>query len=254
MRQIINIVKIGGNVIDFPDKLTNFLNDFASITGPKILVHGGGKTATTIADKLGIESKFIEGRRVTSKKMIKITLMVYAGLINKEIVATLCAKSCPAIGLTGADASVIMARKRSPEPVDYGEVGDIDYIDTDFITKLIDSDITPVFCSITSDNDGHLLNTNADTVAVELAIALASVYDVRLIYCFEKDGVMSDGTVIPQINSEMFEELKNNGTINSGMIPKITNALRAAKTPGVLDVNIRNAEHLLYGSGTYITD
>lgn len=252
MKPVLSVVKIGGNVIDSPAELSNFLSEFASISGPKLLVHGGGKIATTVAEKLGVETKFIEGRRVTSPEMMDVALMVYAGLVNKKIVAELGAKNCPAIGMSGADGSTVISRKRSPIPVDYGEVGDVDFVDGRLLEKLINDGITPVFCAVTVDTEGCLLNTNADTMAEEIAIGMGEFFDVRLFYCFEKKGVMNNENVIPQIDSDMFEKLKAEGIVAAGMIPKISNALRAAKSPGVIDVIIKSSSDLLVGSGTVI--
>lgn len=254
MKQNLTLIKIGGNVIDSPGNLSRFLEDFAAISGPKLLVHGGGKIATSVAEALGIKSQFIDGRRVTSPEMMDVALMVYAGLINKKIVASLCAKGTLAIGLTGADASTVTAHKRSPEPVDYGLAGDVESVDADIISRFIDDGIVPVYCAVTCDRDGVLLNTNADTIAEELAVGLAEHFSVRLIYCFEKDGVLDrNGNVIPVITSEDFENLKNDGVVAAGMIPKIANALRAASVPGVMDVIVKNSAKLLEGSGTVIT-
>ena len=208
MKPVLSVVKIGGNVIDSPKELELFLSEFAAISGPKLLVHGGGKIATSVAEKLGVETHFIDGRRVTSPEMMDVALMVYAGLVNKKIVAMLGARNCPAIGLSGADGSTVISRRRPATPVDYGEVGDVDMVDGQLISRLIENGLTPVYCAVTVDNDGNLLNTNADTMAEELAIALGEFFDVRLFYCFEKKGVMNGEDVIPVIDSELFEQLK----------------------------------------------
>lgn len=257
MRQTLTIVKIGGNVVDSPEKLSSFLSDFRSICGSKLLVHGGGKIATSVASSLGVETKFIDGRRVTSPEMMDVATMVYAGLINKKIVAELNAGNCSAVGLSGADAMSIVSHKRPAEPIDFGMVGDVESVNGEFIAGLIDLGITPVFCAVTADCNGNLLNTNADTIAEELAISLAELFDVRLIFCFEKEGVLDDdgenARVIPFITNESFNELKASGIVNGGMIPKITNALRASKTPGIMDVIIKGSDNLLKASGTTIS-
>lgn len=249
------IIKIGGNIIDDPGKLESFLDNFARLEGAKILIHGGGKLATRMAQDLGIESRMIEGRRVTDAESLKIVTMVYAGLINKNIVAGLQALGCNSIGLTGADANLIEARKRpvkflnSGEEVDYGFVGDMDSksVNTSAIKLLIDSGLSPVFSAITHDGNGQLLNTNADTIASALSVALSSYYQTSLVYCFEKDGVLRDvndeSSVIPEIGPALYSKLKSAGLIFEGMIPKLDNAF-AAIGEGVKEVFIGNAKDL----------
>jgi acetylglutamate kinase len=241
----ITVVKIGGNVIDNPDNLTFFLKQFAALSGSKILVHGGGKLATKLSAKLDVPTKMIDGRRVTDAQTIEIVTMVYAGLINKTITAQLQSLGCNAAGLSGADAGLIKAVKRSPEPVDFGFVGDIpdDGVNAEQLTNLIDLGLVPVFCSITADKYGTLLNCNADTIAQCLAVAAAHHSSVKLIYCFEKQGLLSDvnddNSVIPLITSENCEKLKREGVISAGMIPKVDNAFKALNT-GVKEVIIKS--------------
>lgn len=243
------IVKIGGNIIDSERELDDFLNSFAAIEGFKILVHGGGKLATELSAKLGIETKMIQGRRITDEETLKITAMVYAGWINKTIVSKLQSKNCNSIGLSGADGKCILSEKRKVKDIDYGFVGDIlpEGISTAFIQSVLEFGVTPVFSPITSDATGQLLNTNADTIASALAGALSELYNVHLVYCFEKPGVLSDkddaSSVIEKIDSINYAELKTNGAIADGMIPKLDNAFRA-KDEGVSSVIIGHAKDL----------
>lgn len=241
------IVKIGGNVIDDEKALSVFLKNFSALEGKKLLVHGGGKLAGQLQEKLGVPVKMVEGRRVTDPETLKIVTMVYAGYINKVVVAVLQSLHCNAIGLSGADANCIVSHKRNSAGIDYGFVGDIDNINSDFISTCLENNLTPVFSAITHDLAGQLLNTNADTIASELAIALSKNYSVQLIYCFEKNGVLEnisdEGSVIKKITNENYSELKNSGIINAGMIPKIENAFRALEK-GVNFVQIGKAEKL----------
>jgi len=204
----LQVVKIGGNVIDNPSVLASFLKDFATLKGPKLLVHGGGKIATQMAANLGIESQLIEGRRVTDEETLRIVTMVYAGWINKSIVAELQSVSCNALGLTGPDGQIVLSKKRAVNPIDYGFVGDIVSVNAASLASLIAAGFSPVFAPITADASGQLLNTNADTMAQALAIALSSTYDVTLTYCFEKKGVLmdssDDNSVISSINPASF--------------------------------------------------
>src|SRR3954463_5619097 len=206
------IIKIGGNIIDDEAKLAAFLQSFASIQSPKILVHGGGKLATKLAAQLGIEQQIIEGRRITDAETLKIVTMVYAGLINKNIVAQLQANNCNAIGLCGADGNVIQAHKRQHPSIDYGFVGDVDTVNTALLQSLIEREINVVLAPITHNKEGLLLNTNADTIAQEIAQAMSALYDVHLVYSFEKAGVLLDvndeNTVIPILTKQYYEELK----------------------------------------------
>jgi acetylglutamate kinase len=242
----ITVVKIGGNVIDKPDDLTAFLHKFANVTGHKILVHGGGKIATQLAVKLNIPTTMIEGRRVTDEQTIDVVTMVYAGLINKSITAKLQSIGCDAIGLSGVDAGIITAVRRSPVPIDFGFVGDIpdDGVAADKLMSFINTGLVPIFCSIVADRRGVLLNCNADTIAQTLATALAAInMDVKLIYCFDKQGLLADindeQSVIPLINPANCEKLKREGTVSTGMIPKIDNAFRALAA-GVKEVVIKS--------------
>lgn len=253
---MINVVKIGGNVIDDREALIAFLKDFASMPGHKVLVHGGGKEATRLSNNLGIETKMIEGRRVTDEATIDVVTMIYAGLINKRIVALLQSMGCNALGLTGADGNVIPARRRPPVPVDYGFVGDIvsDEVNSGLIGSLLEQGITPVFCAICHDGEGRVLNCNADSVANAVAEGCSRIGPTRLTYCFEKPGVMrnvnDDNSVIPYIDSESFTELREEGVIAEGMIPKVTNALKSAQN-GVI-VRICRATDLQRPGGTVI--
>lgn len=255
------IVKIGGNIIDDEIKLHEFLQHFAGISGRKILVHGGGKLATRLAEQMGIQQQLIEGRRITDAETLKVVTMVYAGYVNKNIVAGLQACQCNAIGLCGADGDTILAHKRRHAVLDYGFVGDVDAINQPLISLLLDQGVSIVFAPITHDQQGQLLNTNADTIAQELATGLSSSYDVSLIYSFEKSGVLldasDDNTVIPVLNREYYQQLKAKQKIFAGMIPKLDNAF-AALDKGVHKVIIGKAENLpgltRSESGTTITN
>ena len=247
-KEALYVVKIGGNIIDDNNKLDLFLKDFAAIKGKKILVHGGGKLATQLAKDLGIEQAMVDGRRITDAATLKIVTMVYAGYINKNIVAKLQANKNNAIGFTGADANLIKAHKRLPSDskgIDYGFVGDIDSVNTSAILPLLQQDIAIVIAPITHDGNGQLLNTNADTIAQSIAVAMSNNYAVSLLYCFEKNGVLldanNDSTVIPSINKEEYQSLKEKALIFAGMIPKLDNAF-AAINSGVTKVIIGKAE------------
>ncbi len=247
-KEALYVVKIGGNIIDDNNKLDLFLKDFAAIKGKKILVHGGGKLATQLAKDLGIEQAMVDGRRITDAATLKIVTMVYAGYINKNIVAKLQANKNNAIGFTGADANLIKAHKRLPldsKGIDYGFVGDIDSVNTSAILPLLQQDIAIVIAPITHDGNGQLLNTNADTIAQSIAVAMSNNYAVSLLYCFEKNGVLldanNDSTVIPSINKEEYQSLKEKALIFAGMIPKLDNAF-AAINSGVTKVIIGKAE------------
>ncbi|MEO6832068.1 MAG: acetylglutamate kinase [Chitinophagaceae bacterium] len=257
----LSIIKIGGNIIDSPENLQTFLKDFASIEGLKILVHGGGKLATEIGSRLGIAPNYVQGRRITDEATIELVTMVYGGLINKKIIAALQALSCDAIGLTGADGNTISATRRPVDKIDFGFVGDVTRkgVNSNFIAQLLNAGLTPVFAPLTHDGQGQMLNTNADTIAQELAAALSKAFQVRLIYCFEKAGVLrnpSDETsVIPQIDKSNFEKLLAEGIISEGMIPKLSNAFTALDA-GVSAITIGHAKdlkHILLGKkGTKI--
>lgn len=254
---MINVVKIGGNVVDNPAALAAFLRDFATLKGPKILVHGGGKEATRLSTTLGIETKMIDGRRVTDRQTLDVVTMVYAGLINKRIVAMLQAEGCNAVGLSGADGNVIPARRRPANPIDYGFVGDIDpsAVNDRFIASLLAAGVTPVFCAICHDGGGSLLNCNADSVAAAVAQGASRIDATRLTYCFEKAGVLRDvddpASVIELVTAESFVTLREQGIVAKGMIPKIENALACAAA-GVSEVRICQAEALTVGGGTTI--
>ena len=243
---MMKIIKIGGNVIDNPQKLSSFLSDFSKIKGDKILIHGGGTIASKLGKQMGIEPVMHEGRRITNAESLDLTTMIYAGLLSKNIVADLQAVNCNAIGLSGADANVITARKRPVKDINYGFVGDVISINSDTISELIKIGLVPIFNAITHDKKGQLLNTNADTIASELAVGLAKKYDVELIYLFEKDGVLSDlenNIVIPEIDKSSFVELKNEGIIQNGMIPKLDNCFYALEN-GVKSVKIAGEKYL----------
>ncbi len=243
MKEALNIVKVGGNVINNPEALESFLTDFAAMEGNKILVHGGGKRATQLAADLGIEATMIGGRRVTDEKTLEIVTMVYAGLLNKNITATLQKFNCNAIGLSGADGNTIQAHKRIVKDIDYGFAGDVDGINAKNIMTFIEGGMTPVFCAITHDTKGQLLNTNADTIASTIAVGMSDKYEVSLIYTFEKNGVLTsiddDNSVITNINSEKYEVLKADGIIADGMLPKMENCFDALQK-GVAEVIIGN--------------
>ncbi|TLP82713.1 acetylglutamate kinase [Maribacter sp. ACAM166] len=231
MKQKLSIVKIGGNVIEDENALDVFLSAFSRLDGPKILVHGGGKLATQLATRLGIPSNVIDGRRITDKETVDIITMVYGGLANKKIVAQLQAKGINAFGLSGADGNSIQAHKRPVKEIDYGFVGDIDGVNSELLTNLLSLKITPIFCAISHDGNGQLLNTNADTIASEISIAMASHYGTTLYYCFEKKGVLldikDDNSVVKQINTTKYNELLSAGVIADGMLPKLHNCFHA---------------------------
>ncbi|REE27563.1 N-acetylglutamate kinase [Winogradskyella pacifica] len=229
--KILKVIKIGGNIIDNEDALAAFITDFATLKGPKILVHGGGKLATKLANQMNIPVQMNEGRRITNADTLDIITMVYAGKINKNIVAQLQANTCNAIGFSGADGNTIVSEKRLTKPIDYGFAGDVKQVNTETLEILLKNNITPVFCAITHDKNGQLLNTNADTIASELAIGFASIYNTELYYCFEKNGVLedvdNDDSVIENINTESYKTLKENKIIFEGMLPKLDNCFHA---------------------------
>ena len=246
----VTIIKIGGNIVDKPEALQYFLNNLQKYEGPKVLIHGGGAIATQLSKDLGIEVKMHNGRRITDEATLKLVTMVYAGLINKQIVASLQKIGCNALGLSGADGDSVPATKRVTTTIDWGYVGDVDpkKINVSLLHSLLAKGITPVFCAITHDGNGSLLNTNADTMASSIAIALASEYYVRLIYCFEKDGVLSDPkdntSVIPLITQNSYRQLLDEGKVVDGMIPKLDNAFKALRE-GVAEVIIKHVPNLL---------
>ena len=251
----LTIVKVGGQVIEEPDSLKTLLEDFSRIAGYKMLIHGGGRTATELAKKLGVESKMVNGRRITDEETLKIATMVYAGLVNKQIVAKLQSLLVDAVGLTGADMNIILSRKRPVTDIDYGFVGDVKEVNARILSELLNQGYTPVLAPLTHDGEGNLLNTNADTIASETARALAYDFNVRLIYCFEKKGVLlnenDENSVIPILDRELYQQYKEAGTIKEGMIPKLDNAFRALAA-GVKEIIITSAAEMKTGKGTYI--
>lgn len=253
----LNIIKVGGAVVEDEAQLSQLLRDFSAIEGNKVLVHGGGRRATKVAASLGIETKMVNGRRITDADMLEVVTMVYGGLVNKNVVARLQATGVNALGLTGADMNVLHAHKRPlKDGIDYGFVGDVDKADGKMLATLIDAGITPVMAPLTHDGEGNILNTNADTIAGETAKALAPYYDVTLTFCFEKKGVLSnpddDDSVISTITREDFKRYVADGTIAGGMIPKIENSLAAVEA-GVKKVVITKADALGSNTGTIIT-
>lgn len=256
MKQKITVVKVGGAIVEDPQSLDQLLQNFAAIEGPKVLVHGGGRRATKVATSLGIESKMVNGRRITDAEMLEVVTMVYGGLVNKNIIAQLQSKGINALGLTGADMDVIHSHKRPQKNgIDYGFVGDVEHVNGFALRNIIEQGITPVMAPLTHDGKGNMLNTNADTIASETAKALARFYDVTLIYSFEKKGVLSnpedDESVIPTITRQDFEQYVANGTVAGGMIPKLENAL-AAVDSGVSQVIITLASAIDGKHGTII--
>ena len=231
MKKKLSVIKIGGSLIEDEKILDEFLIDFTKLEGLKILVHGGGKLATQLAGKLGIETKMNEGRRITDAETIKVITMVYGGLVNKTIVAKLQAGNCNALGLSGADLNSIQSVKRPVAELDYGFVGDVEKVNTKMISLLLSNEISPVFCAITHDKNGQLLNTNADTIASEIAIALSRDFETDLYYCFEKQGVLMDindeNSVIENIDSKNYQQLKEEKIIADGMLPKLHNCFNA---------------------------
>jgi acetylglutamate kinase len=243
MRDHLTIIKVGGNVVEEEASLKTLLKDFSRIAGNKILVHGGGKSANILSEKLGIETVKVEGRRITDAETLKVVTMVYAGLVNKNIVAGLQALGNNAIGLTGADLDLIRAAKRPVGDIDYGFVGDVKTVNYQALNELINDGAIPVIAPITHDGKGQLLNTNADTIASELAAAMCFDYDVRLIFCFEKSGVLmdesDDNSKINEITPQQFDQLKSDGVVSGGMIPKLSTGF-AALNRGVGVVVITN--------------
>lgn len=258
MHDRLTIVKVGGKVVEEPESLSAFIKDFASIAGQKLLVHGGGRSATALAQQLGIETVMVEGRRITDKAMLDVVVMVYGGLVNKNVVAQLQALNKQAVGLTGADLDLVRAVKRPVKDIDYGYAGDVVSVNTENVEELIRNGVIPVVAPLTHNGQGQLLNTNADTMAAELAKAFARSYRVQLVYCFEKKGVLEnaedENSVIPNLTYELFEEHKQSGVINEGMIPKLDNGFAALKQ-GVSAVYITNTDGLKKGftSGTLLS-
>lgn len=256
MKQQITIVKVGGKIVENPETLNQLLHDFSALPGKKVLVHGGGRTATDMASRLGIETHMVEGRRITDADMLRVVTMVYAGLVNKNVVARLQGCGVNALGLTGADMDVICSHRRPlKNGIDYGFVGDVDHVDGERLSMLVETGITPVMAPLTHNGQGDMLNTNADTIAAETAKALADHYDVTLVYCFEHAGVLTnpddEESVIPLITREKFELLKADGTVSGGMLPKIENSLAAVEA-GVKRVVITKANKIGTNQGTSI--
>lgn len=251
----LTLVKVGGKIVEEPQSLKQLLADFSKIEGNKVLVHGGGRSATAIAAKLGIESTMVNGRRVTDEETLKVVTMVYGGLVNKQIVAGLQAIGVNALGLTGADLNYMRSEKRPVKDVDYGFVGDVKEVNAGILADLIAKGVVPVLAPLTHDMNGNMLNTNADTIAGEAAKALAKHFDVILMYCFEKKGVLmtetDDESVITQITPELFEKYVVDGIISGGMIPKLENAFDAINT-GVKQVVITRADLIHIDGGTKI--
>ncbi len=257
MKEKLTLIKVGGAIVEDEAQLNSLLQHFTAIEGRKVLVHGGGRRATQVAAQLGIESKMVNGRRITDAEMLQVVTMVYGGLVNKNLVAKLQAQGVNALGLTGADMDVLRSHRRPiKNGVDYGFVGDVDKADGARLQQLIEQGITPIMAPLTHDGAGNILNTNADTIAAETAKALAPYYDVTLIFCFEKAGVLADAnddsSVIPAINHEDFSRYVADGTISGGMIPKIENAL-AAVDAGVERVIITLANAIDGKHGTVIS-
>lgn len=252
----ITIVKVGGKIVEEPQSLKQLLSDFSKIEGLKILVHGGGRSATAMATRLGIESKMVNGRRVTDQETLNVVTMVYGGLVNKQIVAGLQALGVNALGLTGADLNIIRSEKRPIQEVDYGFVGDVKEVNAEIIASLISKDIVPVLAPLTHDKMGNMLNTNADTIAGETAKALTRYFDVNLVYCFEKKGVLlnenDDESIISEISPILFKKYVNEGIISGGMIPKLENAFEAIEA-GVKQVIITRADLIHTKMGTKIS-
>ncbi|MBQ9295528.1 MAG: acetylglutamate kinase [Bacteroidaceae bacterium] len=267
MVEKLNIIKVGGGVVEDAASLASLLEQFARLDGRKMLVHGGGRLATSMAASLGIESKMVGGRRITDEQMLRVVTMVYGGLVNKNIVAGLQAKGVRAIGLTGADGDIIRSHRRplkrvkmddgTEQMVDFGFVGDVDKVDAQLLVSLIEGGQVPVVAPLTHDGEGHILNTNADTIASSVAQALAEHYDVTLTFCFEKAGVLrdadDDSSVIPLITEEQAAELIREGIISGGMIPKIENAFLAIHR-GVRQVVITHSENIDGTKGTIIKE
>ena len=251
----LTIIKVGGKIVEEEATLRKLLQDFSALEGYKILVHGGGRSATKIASQLGIESQMVEGRRITDAETLKVVTMVYGGLVNKNIVAGLQSLNVNALGLTGADMNLIRSEKRPVTTVDYGYVGDVKEVNATLLVSLIKQGIVPVLAPLTHDKEGNMLNTNADTIAGETAKALATSFDVTLVYCFEKKGVLrdenDDNTLIPLINRNTFTQLVTEGIIQGGMMPKLENSFQAIEA-GVKEVIITKADAIAPGQGTCV--
>ncbi len=255
-KQLLKIIKIGGNIINDEVALTSFLKDFSELKGPKILVHGGGKKATEVAEAMGLKPQMINGRRVTDEATVEVVTMVYAGLLNKKITVKLQSFGCNAMGLSGADANCILAHKRIVTAIDYGFVGDVDTINDTIINVLLQNNITPIFCAITHDKKGQLLNTNADTIASEVAVGMSKIYNTELNYVFELKGVLKSiddkNSVITEINLEKHKQLVEQKIISEGMIPKLHNCFNALEN-GVNKVKIGDTSLVNSSSKLYTT-
>ncbi|NDW09774.1 acetylglutamate kinase [Dysgonomonas sp. 520] len=251
----LTLIKVGGKIVEEADSLKQLLLDFSHIEGYKVLVHGGGRSATKLAEQLGIESKMVDGRRITDEETLKVVTMVYGGLVNKNIVAKLQALGINALGLTGADLNILRSEKRPVKEIDYGFVGDVKEVDASVLSSLIEQGIVPVVAPLTHDGKGNMLNTNADTMAAETAQGLAKHFDVSLVYCFEKKGVLADenddDSVIPVITKTDFEHLLSEKIVQGGMIPKLENAFKSLEF-GVKEVIITKASELGKNTGTKI--
>lgn len=251
----LTVIKVGGKIVEEEESLKQLLDDFARIEGHKILVHGGGRSATKIAERLGIQSNMVDGRRITDAATLQIVTMVYGGLVNKNIVARLQALDVNALGLTGADMDVIRSEKRPVKEIDYGFVGDVKHVKSETLQWLIDKDIVPIMAPLTHDGKGNILNTNADTIAAETAQAMSAHYDVTLVYCFEKKGVLmdenDDNSVISRLDKELYKKYIDEGVITGGMLPKLDNAFRSIEK-GVKAVIITQASEIAKDSGTRI--
>lgn len=255
MKEKLTLIKVGGKIVEEEATLHKLLDDFAAIEGRKVLVHGGGRSATKLAERLGIESRMVNGRRITDAETLKVVTMVYGGLVNKNIVAGLQARGVNALGLTGTDMDVIRSVKRPVKDIDYGFVGDVKQVNAGLLGDLIAKGVVPVMAPLTHDGEGHMLNTNADTIAGETAKALATLFDVTLVYCFEKKGVLrdenDDDSVIPAITPDEFKQLVADGVIQGGMIPKLENSFEALEA-GVSEVVITLASAINGQGGTRI--
>jgi len=247
MKEHLTIIKVGGKIVENPESLNSLLKDFAAVEGKKLLVHGGGRSATQMAARLGVETKMVDGRRITDEAMLEVVTMVYGGLVNKRIVAGLQALGIDAVGLTGADMNIVLSDKRKVSAVDYGWVGDVKRVNAEAVATLIESGCCPVVAPLTHDGCGHMLNTNADTMAGEMAKAMAAHYDVTLMFCFEKPGVLADenddSSLIPTITPAVLDDLKRRGVVSGGMIPKLDNAI-ACVSVGVESVVITQADRI----------
>lgn len=257
MKEKLTVVKVGGKILEESDSLNILLDEFAALPGFKLLVHGGGRTATSVAASLGVETRMVDGRRITDEPMLRVVTMVYGGLVNKNVVALLNARGIKALGLTGADMDVIRSHKRTGTAVDYGFVGDVDSVDGSMLAMLIRQGVTPVMAPLTHDGKGNMLNTNADTIASQTAQALAAEFDVSLVFCFEKKGVLTnpddDDSVVSHIDTASFETLKQQGAIQGGMLPKLDNSFAALRA-GVGRVIITKVGQLTdAAAGTTIT-